>query len=124
MYPVGACTEVCYILWPMKIRTQSCNSGGQSSVYSLPHKNLSCTESETYNMFIGKTQTLKMIEKENQIKMVKKKKKETSAYNFKDSPFFRVIKYKDGCIASLNRILDDQLLLLSHFSCVRLCANP
>ena len=75
-------------------------------------------------MFIGKSQTFKMIQKENQIKMVKKKKKETSAYNFKDSPFFRVIKYKDGCIASLNRILDDQLLLLSRFSRVRLCETP
>ena len=57
----------------MKIRTQSCNSGGQSSGHSLPHKNLSCMESETYSMFIGKTQTFKMIEKENQIQNSEKK---------------------------------------------------
>ena len=44
-------------------------------VCSLPHNNLSCTESETYSMFTGKTQTSKMIEKENQIKNGKKKKK-------------------------------------------------
>lgn len=87
MYPVGACTEVCYILWPMKIRTQSCNSGGQSLVHSLPHKNLSCTESETYSMFIGKTQTFKMIEKENQIKMVKKKKRKLQPIILKILPF-------------------------------------
>ena len=44
-------------------------------VCSLPHNNLSCTESETYSMFTGKTQTSKMIEKENQIQNGKKKKK-------------------------------------------------
>ena len=44
-------------------------------VCSLPHNNLSCTESETYSMFTGKTQTSKMIEKENQIQNGKKKKR-------------------------------------------------
>ena len=44
-------------------------------VCSLPHNNLSCTESETYSMFTGKTQTSKMIEKENQIQNGKEKKK-------------------------------------------------
>ena len=43
-------------------------------VCSLPHNNLSCTESETYSMFTGKTQTSKMIEKENQIQNGKEKK--------------------------------------------------
>lgn len=88
----------------MKIRTQSCNSGGQSSGHSLPHKNLSCMESETYSMFIAKTQTFKMIEKENQIQNNKKNKRKRQPIILKILPF----------LESQN-IKRDVLLLLTEY---------